>query len=75
MRSYKRRLQAEESKHHRCPKSLRGRNEERNISIVPNNKHQAWHLLFANKTPREIVGVINETWGDPNWKFVAVRRE
>jgi hypothetical protein len=60
------------TRHHRRPRSKRGTDHDSNISIVPSNKHEAWHLLFSNKEPHEIAKIINEVWLDPDYHFVAV---
>lgn len=50
-RRFKRRrknLPFDETKHHRKPQSLGGRDDTENISLVYRYKHEAWHLLFDN---------------------------
>ncbi len=64
----------ENDDHHRKPRSRDGTNDPRNISKVPRNKHEAWHLLFANHTPTMIVDIINEFWLDPDFHMVAIPR-
>jgi hypothetical protein len=61
-------------KHHRKPRSLGGTNDPLNISVVPREKHEAWHLLFSNGTPDQIADIINQFWLDPDWFLVAVPR-
>ncbi len=58
------------STHHRKPRSLGGGDEKVNLSEVDPKKHEAWHLLFSNKTPEAIAQEINRVWLDPNWVFV-----
>lgn len=67
-RERKRRRQ--ESRHHRRPKSLGGSGNSWNISVVEQEEHAAWHILFSNKTPEEIVAEINAVWLDRAFKFV-----
>lgn len=43
------------SEHHVIPKSRGGR---RTCSI-PDNFHEAWHLLFENMTPKEICKFVD----------------
>lgn len=62
------------SRHHRKPRSKGGGNEPENISVVPNNKHEAYHTLFENEEPREVARQLNELWIDPSWVLIAVRR-
>lgn len=58
--------------HHRKPKSLGGKSITINVILVPQNKHNAWHLLFDNHTPEMIAKIINQTWLDPMYEMVAV---
>lgn len=62
-------------KHHRKPRSLGGGNELENISTVCRDKHDAWHLLFKNHPPERIALIINNVWLDPEYYFVAVKKE
>ncbi len=61
------------SRHHRRPESRGGDSTHNNISKVPENKHQAWHLLFNNHTPEVIAEFINKIWLDPAYKLVVVK--
>lgn len=63
------------TRHHRKPRFWGGKRNQRNISIVPEHKHRAWHLLFGVQTPEEIAETINETWLDHEWELVARRKE
>lgn len=60
------------SKHHRKPRSIGGTNDSKNISMVNEKMHNAWHTLFKNKTPCEIAILINKYWLDPDFTFVCV---
>jgi len=62
------------TKHHRKPKSMQGGNNRENISIVPENKHAAYHLLFNEGRVDYIVKVLNNTWIDPEYELFF-RRE
>ena len=57
------------SDHHILPKS-RGGQKERNIKRVPEKKHQAYHLLFANLTPDEVIQYLQEVWFKPRGGYV-----
>jgi len=63
------------TKHHRKPKSLGGTGEPRNVVWLPNKKHEAFHLLFSNKTPQEIADEMTRFYLDPDFVMVAMRRE
>lgn len=43
------------TRHHRQPVSLGGESVSENISIVPRNKHRAWHALFDNFSAPQIL--------------------
>lgn len=60
------------TRHHRKPRSKGGKDYDSNISIVPSNKHEAWHLLFSNKDPIEIAQIINQVWLDKDYHMVAI---
>lgn len=62
-------------RHHRKPRSRGGSNDERNISIVEQNQHRAYHCLFHNMLPEEVVKVLNRYWIDPDYMLIAVRRK
>lgn len=63
-----------DSRHHRKPRSLNGGDEPRNISMVSEKEHQAWHCIAVNYTPEKIAQIISDVWLDPDWKMIAVRR-
>jgi hypothetical protein len=62
------------TRHHRKPKSLGGGRNKRNISLLPNQKHVAWHVLFSNMPAHKIADEINEKFLDPDFRFVLQRR-
>ena len=63
------------SKHHRKPRSKGGDNSNENLVLVEHKKHRAYHLLFDNKDPKEVAQILNETWIDPTFKFICVKRK
>ena len=63
------------TKHHRIPKSKTPDKRGGAIVSVPSNKHEAYHLLFDNKNPDEIAKILNDTWIDPNWVMIAIKKE
>jgi hypothetical protein len=62
------------TRHHRKPKSLGGGMNKRNISLLPNKQHIAWHILFRNAPPEQIVDEINQKYLDPDYRLVLVRK-
>lgn len=67
-------MESEKSRHHRCPKSRGGSNEPPNTIKVPHKKHEAWHVVFGNKSPEEIVQDLNNIWFYPDYEVVLKRR-
>lgn len=67
-------LRRPQSVHHRKPRSIGGSNETRNRILLPYNKHEAWHLLFANFTAECIAEEINKLYLDPDYVIVARKR-
>ncbi len=63
------------TRHHRKPRSLGGTAAQTNISRLPPKKHDAWHILFRNLEPEQIAEEINRFYLDPDYEFVAVRKE
>lgn len=48
------------TKHHIVPRSRGGSNDPENIMWLSEKKHEAWHILFANKTIPEIIGLLKK---------------
>lgn len=63
------------NKHHRKPQSRGGDDSARNISVVNQVHHQAWHVLFANMHPDFIATIINQIWLDPDYEFIVRQRK
>lgn len=63
------------TKHHRKPTSIGGENDKRNISYVPRNQHEAWHLIFTNLSATTICAIINEKWIDPDYEFICRKKQ
>ena len=62
-------------RHHRKPRSRGGTNEERNITLVKPEDHQAYHKLFGNKLPQEMANMLSDTWIDPDYYLVAIKEK
>ena len=52
--------------HHLIPRSRGGNNDPRNLVDIPNHIHQAFHLLFRNKLPEEVLADIIINWCPKN---------
>jgi hypothetical protein len=63
------------TRHHRKPRSLGGTATKTNISRLPPKKHTAWHILFSNLPAEKIAEEINRLYGDPDYEFIAIRKE
>ena len=69
-------------RHHRKSRSKKGKSNPRNISIVPRYMHVAFHQMFGTMEPDEIakqltkiLDSLSDTWINPDYMLVAVRRE
>lgn len=47
-----------ETNHHKVPRSRGGTNDPDNIKKVDEKTHIAWHVLFENLTPKEIIKIL-----------------
>ena len=63
------------TRHHLLPRSMGGKDDEDNIVMLPENVHNAWHLLFANKPPEKVAEIINKWFIPKDWEFIARKRE
>lgn len=57
--------------HHVVPTSRGGNTGKRNQKQVPNKYHMAFHHLFENMTPEEIVSYLDEVWFKPQERFIG----
>jgi len=48
--------------HHILPRSRGGNGDNGNVIAVSRDKHIAYHTLFGNKKPDEIVRYLKEFW-------------
>jgi hypothetical protein len=62
-------------RHHRLPRSKKGKNNPENISIVSIADHRAYHQLFRNHLPKEVAAILTKTWIDPSYYLVAIPRK
>lgn len=62
------------TRHHRKPKSQGGRATRENISRIPEKKHRAWHILFADWPVHKIADEINARFIDPDFQLIVVRK-
>lgn len=62
------------TRHHRCPQSHRifDPKDPENISMVQDQHHRAFHLLFRNMGVDQIVWELNHKWIDPRYTIVAI---
>lgn len=59
--------------HHRKCRSHGGGDNSENCVLIPEKKHQAWHLLFSNKSPAQIVHDLNNIWLPPEIKLIITK--
>ena len=65
------------TRHHRKPKARGGKSGKHrgNISMVPYNKHRAFHTLFGTITPEKIARMLTRDYIDPDRIMIAVPKE
>lgn len=66
-------------RHHRRPQSLflpgeTGKDDPKNISIVPVELHRAYHRLFRNFEPKQVAEILTRDWIDSDWVLIAQKR-
>lgn len=61
-------------RHHRKPRSQGGTNHPRNLVWVKKEQHVAYHRLFGTSNPQEIARILSETWIDPSYILVAIKK-
>ena len=62
------------TRHHRKPRKLGGTSDARNISLITREKHEAYHLLVNHQDVHEICRILNESFIDPDYLLVPVRK-
>lgn len=62
------------TKHHRKMKSHNGTDDPRNIYVVCEKKHQAFHTLFGNMNAEEIARELSAHWIDPAYYLECHKR-
>ena len=55
------------TRHHIIPRSRGGKSDKYNICIVDAHKHELYHALFQNMTPREIIKYLMKTFWNNNY--------
>lgn len=58
------------TKHHIMPKSRGGKSNLENIVGLKESEHRAYHVIFSNKTPDEIVEHLAEKYWKGQWDYV-----
>lgn len=68
-------MNCENSRHHRKLKSHGGSDFPPNTIRVPHKAHEAYHILFTDKTPQQIVADLNDIWLPLEYKVILVPRD
>ena len=61
----------EPTRHHIRPSSLGGSNKKHNIAMVIDKKHKAYHTMFSNMLPSEIIHELVDNYWNGQWEHVA----
>ena len=62
------------TKHHRKMKCHNGTDDTRNIYVVCEKKHQAFHTLFGHMNAEEIARELSKNWLDPDYYLECHKR-
>ena len=57
--------------HHINPSSRGGSDKDENIALVPDKRHKAYHIMFSNMTPDEIIHCLVGSYWEGQWGWVA----
>jgi hypothetical protein len=57
--------------HHIIPRSRHGSDGMENIKLVPVNAHSAYHAIFYNLTPDEIIQYLKDVWFNAYERFLT----
>lgn len=63
------------TRHHLVPRSQGGQTTPANLLEVPEKVHQAWHYLFGNRTPEQVMGYIATHWVPAGYFDLIVLRQ
>lgn len=55
------------SEHHLIPRSRGGNGHDGNLRELSEKRHAAWHLLFGNKLPEEVIAEMIRQWVPPDY--------
>jgi len=66
-----RRKSQRSNKHHIIPRSRGGTSHLENISELRVVDHEAYHTIFVNQTPDEIVETLVNHYWNGQWEYVA----
>ena len=61
----------EMSRHHKKMRSNGGKTSSRNVILIKDNLHRAFHTVFGNMTPPEMARLLTEVYIDPDYRMVA----
>ena len=59
------------TRHHIIPSSRFGSNCKENIAMISDKKHKAYHIMFSNMTPDEIIHELVDNYWNGKWEWVA----
>lgn len=62
------------TRHHRTLRSRGGSNDASNISMVQEQHHRAWHLLFRDYTPEKIASLLRKVWLPDDYEVIIRKK-
>ena len=60
----------DQTQHHIIPVSRRGRDDKKNVVMIPRKFHDLYHRIFENLTPVEIIFFLVERFWNGQWEYV-----
>lgn len=57
-----RRRRGRHTTHHLLPTSRGGGNDPQNLRRIPDEVHRAWHYIFRNMVPEEVIQEVIDNW-------------
>lgn len=63
------------TRHHMYPSSQGGQTVPSNLLGVPDRIHQAWHYLFMNMTPEQVMAFVATYWSPAGYFDMVIMRQ
>jgi len=68
-------MHQEMSRHHKKCRANGGKTSIRNVILIQDNLHRAWHTLFGSMSGVEIARVITNVFLDPDYQMICQQKK